>query len=275
MIRLQHRHQPVRRGIAPLEFVMVMPILVFLFCLILYACRCCMISSTGIVATRNAAWKERFRDIGNNRFSLADASAFGKVTKKQSKPIKTGLYFDTMKHQATANTILITGTWDSKHTNSHIYMDISVDTGVLMQTMNRVAQMINSMKPPVSLTLISKIANIQGQLDSAINNALAGTKDNVNKKIQDYKAEVERLTTLVQNQESSLSNAFPFNSQQLDYLKNIDASLDNLDDSLFNDEAKQAVNDNKSLINSMRENVKELKQNRESLNGATKFIGNF
>lgn len=270
MILLQQRHHFNRRGIAPLEFVMVMPILVFLFCLILYVCHSSIITSGVVVSTRNDAWKERYRDIGNNRFNLANASAFGKVTKEKKKPIKTGLYFDSMKHQATANTILITGSWDSKHSNSHIYADISVDTDVLRQRINQVAQMINSMQP-VSPALISQITDLQNKADSALHQALSATKDHVTKEIPKLKAEVERLTTLVKNQESSLSNSF--NPQQLDYLKDKNRSLENLDDSLFNDEAKKAVNDNTDLINSMRDNIHELKLNQDALDGATKMQG--
>ena len=123
-----HNVRSGRCGIAPLEVVIVLPLLVTLFALIFFLSSACRQHIEHIFDTRNAAWKQRYdEDAGrksntfaftaNNSRHVADQY----ISENSSRTIKTGTIFDKSQSLTTSvahATVLTGNTWHLPTNNS-------------------------------------------------------------------------------------------------------------------------------------------------------------
>lgn len=116
---------PKRNGLAPLELVMVLPIVWLLFICVLYVGWSAMIAFQNETLCRNAAWKQRTEGESDARpFVFADSEA-GRIDERRSEPIKTGLILDRWNKKAEARHIVLARTWD--------YRDVPLDKSQLFR----------------------------------------------------------------------------------------------------------------------------------------------
>ena len=107
-----HLQSELRRGVAPLELVMVLPIIWLLFICALYVGWAAMITFQNESICRNTAWKQRTEPGSDVRpFMFGDATA-GLIEEERTEPIKTGLILDRWKHTAKAKHVILARTWD-------------------------------------------------------------------------------------------------------------------------------------------------------------------
>ncbi len=104
-----------RRGLAPFEFIMLLPIWVLFMCLILH------VGSAGITSirvtnqTRYDAWKQREQKPPTDVAPMVwkHGQQQGEIKAKKNSDIRTGTYFDRWNNKFSSEQSLYTGSWNS------------------------------------------------------------------------------------------------------------------------------------------------------------------
>ena len=110
--RFRHHPHLCRCGVAPLEFVMVLPIFVILFAAAVYAIVAFMTMIDLDVQCRNNTWKKRNETARTKPFDFS-ASANPPTVLEESASIHSGIpMFDQWGLSAQSKHLLYVGTWD-------------------------------------------------------------------------------------------------------------------------------------------------------------------
>jgi len=104
-----------RCGIAPLEFVMALPLLFLLFICVTWLGFSVIGQTEVLVEARNKAWKRRFEDVSKNPLHFPILPTYDQdsdyVTEKATKRIRISPIFDRVPGPEASHTILA-GSWD-------------------------------------------------------------------------------------------------------------------------------------------------------------------
>ena len=117
---LPRRRKSARYGLAPLEMILVLPVVVFLLVMIYYVAASGMQKHDLVSACRNDAWDGRYQS--NARYRPQNLKPFvpafpnGNISASvDNKPVKTGFYFDLWKQTANTKHLVLAKTWDHEN----------------------------------------------------------------------------------------------------------------------------------------------------------------
>lgn len=107
----QNLRQSRRRGTAPLEFVMALPLFVVLFLALFLVCAAMLHRMAAIEQTRMATWSDLPSTQPSQQMTLLRPTLDGKKENMTTIPFKTqGML--SVRADAMASTMTIAGTWD-------------------------------------------------------------------------------------------------------------------------------------------------------------------
>ena len=218
-----------RRGVAPLELIMVLPIMWLLFICVLYVGWSAMIAFQNESICRNAAWKQRTEPGSDVRpFVFGDATA-GRIEKERTEPIKTGLILDRWKQTAKAKHVIIAHTWDFKDVpldKSQMYRQDPVPN---LLALDNVLKTIKDLPQ----TIIAEIQKEFGKLaQDAIERFLKPhgfDRANIEKKVAQKKNEQETRKDNI-NKEVDLNKAMQHETKKKQEATNHKSKLDAIPD---------------------------------------------
>ena len=118
---ISRRRRTARRGVAQLELILVLPVVVFLLVMIFYVVASCKQKHNLDAYCRNKAWEERYQPKSqpqNPQSPVKDVNRFvssipnGKITKVMGSDIRTGLFFDHWDQKVHTKHLVLSQTWD-------------------------------------------------------------------------------------------------------------------------------------------------------------------
>ncbi len=127
MKRTNWLEKSCRRGVAPLEFVMILPLFVLFLTLMFYVADAAVVQLNLANRLRNDVWNVRNVPASENcQNQVAPLDFFqgtqGSLEARSEEDIKNGNFFDFWKHKASSNHQLFNGSWatnsnDAKYPN--------------------------------------------------------------------------------------------------------------------------------------------------------------
>lgn len=103
---------PCRRGLAPLEFVLALPIFIVLFAALLFVSSAMFVRLKAIEITRFQTWKEAVDTVPQQQMNLVQPVMDGEAHEPALLPFEWGRTWRRSKATAKSDTHVLGGTWD-------------------------------------------------------------------------------------------------------------------------------------------------------------------
>ncbi|MDR0609557.1 MAG: hypothetical protein LBG58_05560 [Planctomycetaceae bacterium] len=222
------------RGVASLEMVMIIVILLPLFVLVLHLQTATMQKFNQSVNTKNEAWKKRFdsetkepQESSSLEMNQTAVEPFmwsnelqGTITANASETIQTGFMFDKWNSETVSKHTLIYGTWDYHDSKmdslpniKEIAPKIALDTitGFLKDLQDKMNDFLNEFMDQFNIfnqilsMLRDKAEEFERKVQAAGNNIFGSIKDAV-KKTEEVKQAINKAVAKIQSLTNELSS---------------------------------------------------------------------
>jgi hypothetical protein len=180
-----------QNGVADLEFAMVLPIFLILFCGIFYTFYAMLIQSDTEIKCRNTTWKKRNDSHQSTPFQFSE-NTNDIVESKMTKSIKSGSFFDKFNLSANSQHLLYSGTWDYR-----LLIELKRTDDFKKEPINKlmaaagVKDPIASNLSNVSQMITSSLADFANQY-SGILQEITQVKADAEKKNENSKKEIQK-----------------------------------------------------------------------------------
>jgi hypothetical protein len=234
------------RGVASLEMVMIIVILLPLFVLVLHLQTSTMQKFDQSVNTKNEAWKKRFdsettesQESSSIEINQTEVEPFmwsneqqGTITADASETIQTGFIFDKWNSEIVSKHTLIYGTWDYHDAKmdsfpniKEIAPKIALDKilGFLKDLQDKMNDFLNEFMKQFDVfneilsSLRKQAKAFKQQVDAKVNDIFGSIKDAV-KKTAEVKQAIDNAITKIKKLTNELSS-LGFSESQIDQFR--------------------------------------------------------
>ena len=198
----------MRRGVAPLEVILALPVIAFLFVMIFYVAKSSLQKAELVSRCRNQSWEERYQSNRANIRSLAvyntTSPENGVIENRKQESIQTGLFFDKWQQDTATKHRVLAQSWDYQvvHLDSHpiyaqgeIIGDLAINFGPnvikealkeeLENFLEEIAEgVLSEIIPDEILDFIPDAATI-GELKAGIDGVLDELLENIDDLVED------------------------------------------------------------------------------------------